>query len=124
MTPENIAATSADLPKVIVTQSPVIPAGVQVVATTPAGMSNILLVGMPLLYRLLIRVARVYLVSLLGFLGGSFVPEVKTAIPTDQGWHQITFALGAAVFPAVGALVIELISLLSSLEETRPELRG
>jgi hypothetical protein len=99
-----------------------------VTATTPGDSPNIRVVVVQPIVRVLVRVARTYLQSLLAFLGLAAIgglpgPGVD---PTDPQTllTKLALAAGYALAPAVVSLIQNVLEVSASWDTTQPELRG
>jgi hypothetical protein len=87
---------------------------------TPPG-SRIDLVKMQPIVAILIRAARTYLQSLIGFLALLMTTDI---VPLDGFADAFVTAASWAVAPAAIALLHNLVELLGRLDETAPQIRG
>lgn len=94
-----------------------------VTAETPPGNPDVRVVVVSAVQMILVRVARTYLQSLLGFLGAAAVGALDTLAPMDA-WGKIVTAAGLALFPAFVSLVQNVLEWLTKLDTRAPELRG
>lgn len=94
-----------------------------VLAVTPEGHANQLLVYMTPLAVILVRTARVYLQSLLGLLPAGAIGNSTGAIGPGLG-HTLTIVAVAALGPALMCALQNTIELLTELDKKLPQLRG
>lgn len=79
------------------------------VIQTPAGMPNVVVKAVHPAYRILIRVARIYVFSLLGMLtvvGLNVAPDIIT--PPDEFLAKLQAAVGLALAPSFYQLIVNL----------------
>jgi hypothetical protein len=96
-------------------------------ATTPAGEPDVQVIAMPWWQIVLVRTARVYAQSLLGFLtaaGLGATGAVGVKMPTGDFLHLFGACAGLALAPAVFTLIQNVVELLAKLDVTRPTLRA
>ena len=110
-------------PKVLVTERGELDR--DVMATTPPDTPNLRVVVMNGALRVLVRVVRVYLMSLIGFLGIAATGTLPTdpVAPLDA-WQKIVLAAGLALYPAFVSLLWNALELLARVDEKAPEVRG
>lgn len=96
-----------DMKTAVLSASSGIPNGT--VLETPAGMPNVVVKSVHPAYRILIRVARIYVFSLLGMLtvvGLNVAPDIIT--PPAEFLDKLIAALGLALAPSFYQLVVNL----------------
>lgn len=113
-------------PRVLVTERAETPHGMdETIAVTPPGRPDLEVVVMPAVLRIGVRAVRVYLMSLLGFLGMTSAGALPTQpITPNAAFSLLLTAAGYALAPAFVSLVWNLIEILNKWDATHPELRG
>lgn len=106
----------------------------QTVASTPSGQPNVSIVPLPSWKIILIRAARVYLQSLLGFLTGAGVLNAVgvaampalSVLPTLPTGFLGTLSAAAllALPPATGSLIQNTLELLARIDVNYPQVRA
>jgi hypothetical protein len=99
---------------------------VRTVVTDRAGETERPIVAVKLrpLTLVLVRVARVFLMSLVGFLGVSLAGDLQTGLDVLEFGQRLHGAARLAVAPAAMSLIWNAIEMLNRWDVTRPEMRG
>lgn len=94
------------------------------VAETPVGMPDVLVKPMSILNRLVIKCSKVYLSSLVAFMGTALIIGVPGAQPQqlDSFIAVLVNAAQLAMVPAIGTFILNLTIFVTKLDESTPEL--
>lgn len=94
------------------------------VAETRAGLPDILLIPMGYTKRIVIRAAKTYVSSILGVLGYGVTSSLVPGLPYNEFTTNLLNASLMAVGPTVINILINLLILLTQLDESVPETMG
>lgn len=112
--------------KVLATQRPDLPHDVTV--KTPGALPDLRVVVMPAATRVLVRVLRTYLQSVLGLLGVGLaapsIPGLSDVVLPSAAGELFLFAFAASLFPAGISLLQNVLEIVTALDERKPALRG
>lgn len=99
-----------------------------VIAVTPAGVTDVKVVVMTAGARVAVRTARTFLQAFLAAfiagLGGPLVPGVSDVLPPGQVGEKLLAAAYIAALAALITLVQNSIELMAKADESLPELRA
>lgn len=123
----NQAAVVPEIPVVVTDRSTSPPDGL--VVPTPGRLPNYVIRTMTVTAQVLVRAARTYLHSLLGFLTilvfGSMVQDYTgIQIAPMALWSKLVVAAGLALAPTLFSVLQNVAELLARLDETFPKLRA
>lgn len=86
---------------------------------TPRSIPDVTLVPMPWWARMLVRAGRVYLQTLSGLWTGA-----QFGVPGLAAFDQLVPLLVASLMPAIYSLILNGVELLTSLDQSHPQLRA
>lgn len=99
------------------------------VIETPPGQPNLVVAVMSPLAQVLVRTARTFLQSFIGFLGAGALGKgvlgsLGVEIAPNDLWSVIQFAFGLALFPTLMAFAQNALELLGRVEASMPKWRA
>jgi len=99
------------------------------IITTPAGQPDLIVTVMTPLAQVLVRTARTFLQSFVGFLGAGALGKgvlgsLGVEIAPNDLWAVLQFAFGLAMFPTVMSFAQNALELLARLESVLPKWRA
>jgi hypothetical protein len=99
------------------------------VIETPSGQPDLIVTVMSPLAQVLVRTARTFLQSFIGFLGAGALGKgvlgsLGVEIAPNDLWSVIQFAFGLSLFPTLMAFAQNALELLGRLEASMPKWRA